>query len=751
MKCMKGHRLDVNEGMVILNRIETAFNIKCPICGAPGAIGWKDVAQIIGLNPKEVDKDGVIAEFKKRRSAGEPVAPVEVPVENESGIQEPQDSGEDRVSTGEDTMPEDEEPEQSSEGAAPEEEPIYVDAPPKVVPQIQPKRTVGRALGQLAASQGQQVQRKREVLIDEETAEITPRDILIAVIEDMGLPPTETGQLTEWVKLSVGTEWDPDSVKALCERFGLTPAVTTRATNRFRNQLEIRRMRQKRNEDLMDIAKRVGPAPVQTYAGFGGALGSAGVVPQGRTSTPFGSPGGSAVLPNQVQNDPCAAAVQAIINAAGGVITAQTLQQIDAVRAAFGQVTGNSMASPGQVTNNPMQMFQMMKELMEITERKKQGQEEEAKRQADLDKRFADMQNMIQGAVAAMSMNRGQVAVANPQETQNKMLLDTVLAMVKEKNQPPAVPAAKSREDMVFEEMFKLMMENMKGKTEQTVAPLHQEMAEIKDTLSRIGGGYNNLPTNPEQLHGIIDYTKAMAEIKKTDAEFSDKKANRELITSIAQGAMQTIGEAVASAFMQNPGTPEQKPVELSEQPVDDGSVVTVVCPKCGVPMTAPKGAAKIKCPNCATIFERAAHEKTREEAAEAEKLFIARQRQIQQQAAEEAARAAAEASKQAAETERKETAKNEPIRPSVPQPVLGPDAPKLDSNGKEMGPMSRVVLDRRPAEPETPDPAPGPAPVQEQVPAPEEETPSSDVPAVKNISESDEHPSEEQVPATQG
>jgi uncharacterized Zn finger protein (UPF0148 family) len=487
--------------------------------------------------------------------------------------------------------------------------------------------------------------------------------------------------------LSVGTEWDPDAVKKFCEQFGLSSTVTAKITNRFRNQLELRRLKKRQQEGLMAITDRVG-VPVQAMPGSQGYAGPAG---HGMGAAPMPQMAGMPALQNQVQQaDPCAVAVQAIISAAGGIVTSQTLQQIDAVRAAFGQATGG--VSGGAMS--PMQTMQMVKEMFAATEQKKQSEEERNKEKAELEKRFTDMQQSMQQSMQQMmvliSANK-QPQV--PAESEHGKVLDALLTIVKDKNTPPpvAAPVGKTRDDQIFDQMFALMLENLKTKPTEAMAPLQQKLDSLEEQISRVGGGFAGLPTNSDQLRGIIDYTKAMADIKKTEGEFADKKANRDLIGTIAQSAFQSIGEAAASVFMQNPGTPQEKPVDLKEQPIDDGSVVLVECPKCGLPMSAPKNSPKIKCPNCGSEFSRVKQEITKEQAAEAERKFI------EKVAAEEAA------AKQAMEAAQSqvpvETAKTAPVRLPSPAPILGPDAPKVvDANGREIGPLSRVILNSAPS-----------------------------------------------------
>ena len=686
IKCMKGHLMEVTEDILLLNKTESAFSVKCPVCSAPGAISWKEVAQVMGV--EQSDKATVIAQYKARHAKGEPVVSDDTSGPA-PGISEPEDTGEgaDDDDTGEEvtTMDSEDGEGQGGDGSIYTEPAPVRTVMPAPAPAAAPVRRVFRSPAATQAPQG--AQRRGTVLLDEETADITPKDILLAVIEDMGLPPVETGQMCEWVRLSVGTEWDPDAVKKFCEQFGLSSTVTAKITNRFRNQLELRRLKKRQQEGLMAITDRVGAAA----PAMPGSPGYMGPVVHGVGATAMPQMAGVPVLQTQVQSDPCAAAVQAIINAAGGVITPQTLQQIDAVRAAFGQATGGGAAPGGAMS--PMQAIQMFKDMQEVTERKKQSDEERNKEKAEIDKRFTDMQTAMQQSMQQLMM----VITANkqpavPVESEHTKVLDALLTIVKDKNTPPpvpVVPAGKTRDDQIFDQVFGLMLENMKNKPNETVAPIQAKLDSLEEQISRIGGGFAGLPTNSDQLRGIIDYTKAMADIKKTENEFADKKANRDMISTIAQTAFQSIGEAAASVFMQNPGTPQEKPVDLKEQPIDDGSVVMVMCPDCGIPMSAPKNSPKIKCPNCGAEFGRVKQEITREQAVEAEKRFLEKV---------EAEQAAANQIAVPAQPSQVETAKTAPVRlPTTPTPILGPNAPQVDAGGKEIGPMSRMILDSAP------------------------------------------------------
>jgi len=119
------------------------------------------------------------------------------------------------------------------------------------------------------------------------------------------------------------------------------------------------------------------------------------------------------------------------------------------------------------------------------------------------------------------------------------------------------------------------------------------------------GGGVGGLPSNPDQLKGLVDLQRLSAEIEKTKNEFANSAANRDMISGIAESAFQTIGQAIATKFTTNTGTPEEKAITVNEQPIDDGSVVQIVCPKCGVTMTAPADAKAVQCPQCSSVLDR--------------------------------------------------------------------------------------------------------------------------------------------------
>ena len=677
---MKGHLVDVTLDMVGINKIGSGFKVRCPVdgCGMPVPIAKEQVSDLMGLVGEE--RNNVI-EIIRARTAGNP---------------DPDDA--------DSADPDDESDLQSAIGGEDDQE-IY--APLPTAPVASPARAVSQPVVRprpAAAVQPQAqappmrtrapapvVERQHpSALLDDDSTELTPKDMLTAVIEDSGLPPKEVAQLKELVSYA-DDNWDPFGAKDLFERYGLSGPNVTKLTNRFRNQLELYRRKQERSNNLLSFVNaKSGGNMMGGQPGYGGSAQPGGMLPQ---------PQGMA-MPT---GDPCAAAIQAIIAAANGVITPQVLAAIDAVRAAYGQVAaaGNALGAANGAVNvqtavqqNQMQMMSMFKEMLESTQKQKENEETKAKEKAEIQARFDQLQTLI-------LMGKQSTPPPPPADSEHKLVLETLLTMLKEKNTPvvPTAPVAgQSREDKVFDQMFALMLENLKGKPEAAMAPLLQEIADMKDHMSRLGGGYAGLPTNPEQLHGIIDYTKAMAEIKKTESEFSDKAANRELITSLAQTAFQSIGEAAASVFMQTkPGASEQQSTTLMEQPIDDGSVVAIQCPNCKTTMTAPKGAVKVRCPVCNAEFARAAHEKTPEQIAaiQAEMQAIAVE-EARLRAEAEAAALAPQVHEEPAPPALAPSQTTQSVPPGVsPAPIQVPSS-QGSAQAPTHGPLSQAVMDAR-------------------------------------------------------
>ena len=648
--CMKkAHPVDITEDMLRINKLGRSCTAQCTTegCTSPVPISNQEVGYILGLSKEEMPN--VIEILRKRMeekgvtsdNTGTGEVSDETVLEREAGIYKDLP----------DTQP----------GAR-------QDLPPPPPPSPLLRRTRPVVVDRQPESQ------PRGGLMEDDSTEISPRDILTMVIEDSGLPRQEIAQLTEWVSYAPDDNWDPYAAKDLFERFGLSSPNVAKLTNRFRNQLELHRRRLERTNKMVDfVGSRSG--------GFGGMPGRGSSM--GGYTGP-GAPGGFQ-MPGSGQ-DPCNVAIQAIITGAGGRITPEVLQAIDTVRAAYGQMsapqgmptfTGGIMPTPGNVQaavqQTQMTMMQMFKEMMQATQDQKKSDEDKAKEKAEIQQRFDQLQALILAA-----KNSTPLPVA--QDSENKMILDALLTIVKEKTAAPAVPASQSREDLMFTKMFEMFIETAKGKPAEAMAPLQQEIGDLKDQISRLGGGFAGLPTNTDQLHGIIDYMKATAEIKKTDQEYADKTANRELIMSLAQGAVKSIGEAVATVFIQNPGTPNEAPVTLKEQPIDDGSVVSVQCPVCGALMTAPKDAAAVRCPNCNSVFDRQQQQKSPEETADLVR------KQLEQ--------------KQGPETPKLPPTAEKPLQqedltavPSV-VPVPKPSPTVADeSKEKEIGPLSRSIM----------------------------------------------------------
>ena len=706
----KAHPVEVTLEMVGLNSKGSAFKVRCPEdnCGSPVPISKDKVADLMGL--KKEDRANVLELFMARypaKAAEAKTGSTDVTNEEETGSEDGSGMTDNDLDQG--TLGDEEDPQPTGE------EEIYAPLPVRQsAPAAPPRRTAPARASPPQRSRppmGAQERTPSSVLIEDESTELTPRDILIAVIDASGLPPTEVRQLVEWVNLTQDDTWDPFSAEGLFKRFGLTSTVVARLTSRYRNQLELHRMRRQRNEELTNYVVGKGNRPGMSGMGMPGMDSYSAA---GRSMAPDG--GRNTMQQTQQGQDPCAAAIQAIIQAANGVITPQVLQAMDAVRQAYGRagpaMQGMMTNGPGvdvqtAVQQNQMSMMQMFEKMLEANQKQKQTEEEKTKEKAELQQRFDEMKNLIM--VIATKATSPPPPPANTGSDENKMLLDTLLKMVEKQTTPPPAPApqvGKSRDDMMFEKLFDMVVESAKGKPSEAMAPLQQKLDSLEDQISRIGGGFAGLPTNSDQLHGVIDYLKATAEIKKTESEFADKAANRELITSIAQSAFSSIGEAVASTFMQNAGTPTEKPVDLKEQPVDDGSVVNVQCPQCGQPMTAPKNAPVIQCPTCGSKFERVKHELTPEQMAEAEqkvRLALMERRLREQQAAE------ATAAQQS----------------QVQQPSAAPQAPPRPApNGKEPGPLSSMVMEEH-SRNRAPAPVLGPSAVPQVTPPPPPPTPA--------------------------
>ncbi len=713
LACMrKAHPVEVTLDMVGLNSKGSAFKVRCPEdnCGSPVPISKDKVADLMGL--KKEDRANVLELFMARypaKAAEAKTGATDVTTDDETGSED--DSGMTDNGSDQDVLGEDDDSQPTRE------EEIYAPLPSRQPASAAPVRKAAPVRAappqRSRPPMGVQERSQSSVLIEDENTDLTPRDILIAVIDASGLPPTEVRQLIEWVNLTQDDTWDPFSAEGLFKRFGLTSTVVARLTSRYRNQLELHRMRKQRNEELTNYVVGKGNRP-----GMPG-MGMSGMDPYSAAAGHQMSSDGGRNMMQQTQQaqDPCAAAIQAIIQAANGVITPQVLQAMDAVRQAYGRA-GPAMpgmmtaGSPADVQNavqqNQMSMMQMFEKMLEANQKQKQTEEEKAKEKAEIQQRFDEMKNLIM--VIATKATTPPPAPANTGSDENKMLLDTLLKMVEKQTTPPPAPApqvGKSRDEMMFEKLFDMVLEGAKAKPAEAMAPLQQKLDSLEDQISRIGGGFAGLPTNSDQLHGVIDYLKATAEIKKTESEFADKAANRELITTIAQSAFTSIGEAVASTFMQNAGTPAEKSVDLKEQPVDDGSVVNVQCPNCGQPMTAPKNAPLIQCPTCGSKFERVKHELTPEQMAEAEqkvRLALMERRLREQQGADAAAAAP---------------------QPPDQQPPASPQAPPRPApTGKEPGPLSSIVMEEHTRN-KAPSPVLGPNAAPQIAPPPPPPSPS--------------------------
>ena len=574
-KCMDGHAIEIDQTMLKLNRLGTSVSAQCPVCRKPIPVSAVDAASIFGMDPK--NKIALFAEAKK--------------LQEKSGVEEPLDAEENEIITPEDeTMPASEEelPEDEQPDETPVEEVVKRPAPKPQKPNGKSQVRVPMRMPQYAPQQEES---------EEDSADISSRDLLIDVISASKLPQSDIDGLIEFVKLE--QDWDPMGAKGLFEKYGLTAPQVTKMTIQFRNKLELFIRQRQRTENLTNYVGLVSGRGRSTESHGGGY--SSGM---GNDSRYFPQQHGAGA----VSQDPCAAAVNEIVKGAmaTGGITSQTLQAIDAVRAAFGQgpatAVNPAVTMPGafvhQQTDPQAAMMNLFREFHNTEEERKKRDQERETEKAETNRRFEELKTLVM-----MTMAKPQ-AVSSPAESETKQMMDKLFGLL-EKNatQPPV--AGPTKNDMMFDKLFDFMLESVKGKPDAAMQPLMQELEGLKDHVSRLGGGIGGLPTNPDQLRGLIDYTKTMGDIKKTEAEFAEKAANREMISNVLQTGLQSVGEAAAAVFMQNPGTPQQKPVTLPEQPVDDGSVVQIVCPNCGVNMLAPADAPAIRCPECNATFDR--------------------------------------------------------------------------------------------------------------------------------------------------
>jgi hypothetical protein len=250
-------------------------------------------------------------------------------------------------------------------------------------------------------------------------------------------------------------------------------------------------------------------------------------------------------------------------------------------------------------------------------------------------------------------------------------MMDMFKEQMAAKNQPqqPGV-----MEHPLFLKLFDKILEDSRGKPNEALQGVFQELSTMKEKLEHIGGGPGGLPQNPEQLHAYVDYMKTMNDIEKTRNEFTDKSETRKLIATVAQTALQSVGEAIAATYIQNPGTAQEQTIEVQEHPVDDGSVIQFQCPGCKAIISAPKDARAVQCPSGKTVMDKSGQAMGKEQL---EKL--------QQEVLEE----------------RKAATKTPEIPPDPqlpPSPIPKPEAPESTAKAdpKALGPVSLQMQEMR-------------------------------------------------------
>jgi len=603
MKCMRGHPFEATASMIGLNKTGSSFKLLCPTCGSPAGISAHDASRLLGL--KGEDAKNVIKLFGegkiKVKSEPEPNEAPAVPndidceseEESQSDAEEEPEPEEEEEPTSKLVKKQEDETD-SGENMENETEEEFTDTEePVPQPKIAMKRPVGPVpqIRQSIRPQAKQEEIDNDPVMTEDDVEVPPKDILIDVIKSSGVPQTDIDALVALIKYR--TDWDPWSAKNLFDTYGFTEGVAMKLSRKFQARLEAQRLARDHQKRLTNL--------VTSGMSRGGQSGYPSQFP----SSGFGqkpmesSPPGYQQTPDV--NDPMNTAIQAIINAAGGRITPQVLASIDSVRAAMAGVQAPSRQQmPVQNGNSDLvavmqaQNMQTMKlfETMMLSQQQQKTAEEDKKKEDALNQKFEQMQGLIMQVA-----NRSQVAPA-PQAS----VTDVLLTLLKDKMTAPE-PKKDTLQETMLMKLFDNVIESGKGANESVA----QAISELKSEISgRNGGGIGGLPSNPDQLKGLVDLQRLSAEIKKTENEFANNAQNREMISGIAESAFQTIGQALVSKFTMNTGTPEEKSVNVKEQPIDDGSVVQIVCPACQTQMTAPADARAIRCPNCNNILDRA-------------------------------------------------------------------------------------------------------------------------------------------------
>jgi hypothetical protein len=680
--CMARHVNQMRPENLYTDKNKKSWYAHCqtPGCSKPVAISWGEVAKIMGMEGKS--KELIYAAVMQKVNAAEKLAAAEAakrvtgPQMQQDGTEIPEDPPDDD-DAGDNVGEED--------GMHDEDEvvPEVVMPPQKTQKEAKTFRTRPERPDQSARSVPSP-QDGPPLGPETEVAELSPRDVLVSVIwEATGLSDVEKKGMIRWVRLR--PDWDVARAKELFSNYGLTNPMSTKLTQIFRNELEVNGMEMDRQERLAGIVDGGGSTRLGRAGSYGGQNQFG---PQGQ-----GSPA----------QDPESAAIQAVIAAAGGIITPQVRASMEAIHAVYsgGSVGMTSQSAPiGNLRDEIKGMFQ---EFALGTEEKKRREEERAKEKEETNRRFEEMRSLILTA----TMKNASVPLANPQDSEHKLLLETVLTMLKDKAAPvaPAAPAAPTRDEKMVEKLMDIALDNLKPKGDPN-QPIVQAISELKEHMGRLGGGIGGLPTDPEQLRGLIDYSKTMGDIKKTQMEFEDKTANRDMISNVLSTGLQSIGEAAAAMFMQNPGTPEQKPVTLDERPIDDGSVVQIKCPNpgCGTTMFAPANAPRIRCPKCNTEFDRETKIVEMPQPLAAPGPVVPEPAPVLHEEVS--------APTEQPPIQKEAVPQENSVPPEIPLPIEPQSHPNPHppDSGKDIGPMSRAILDDQAGV----RPAGGPSPVSE-------------------------------------
>ena len=506
----------------------------------------------------------------------------------------------------------------------------------------------------------------------------TAQDVFLNVVKTSQLADDIKVFLTEWILVSDSKWEDPRVVREALLKANVPQAKADQLAKKFESTMELIQRRDDRNRGMASLVA----------GDLGGSM---------RFRSPeYLSSSSRAGSPSRSGDDDLeTATINALLERNGHRVTVDVLRQIDELRAMFAMrrgeaapvVPGSSPVFSAVSSMSPQSIQQMIqqsnqqtldavKQMLESRNQKEKDEAREIERKAADDKRYQDMMNLMTMAIAS----KNSVPI-QPVESPEKMMLGQVMDILKEKmTAPPPPPPKDLTEHPLFVKLFDKITND---KPSEAMQGVYQQLDSLKDQIGHIGGGPAGLPSNPEQLHAYVDYMKTMHDIDKTKREFEDKAETRKVIATVATSALQSIGEAIAATYTQNPGTPQAREVTVEERRVDDGSVIQFACPSCKAVISAPATARAVKCPSCGSILDRAGQTMSEEQLAELQRQVLA-----EQAAAEEGEMPAA------------------PEEPKVETPPLTVAKP---SDPHELGPVSRQMHVAAPSPP-----PPAPAPVEE-------------------------------------